>query len=72
MYKTLTFLGISVLSLVVIGFIVLASAGENNSLRLTHNATQYLFLTRQGIWIGVSFCLRRRSSTTIDGVNGRG
>ena len=56
MYKTLTFLGISVLSLVVIGFIVLASAGENNSLRLTHNATQYLFLTRQGIWIGVSFC----------------
>ena len=53
MYKTLTFLGISVLSLVVIGFIVLASAGEQNGWRLYHNSS--FFFTRQAIWLGVSF-----------------
>lgn len=53
MYKTLTFLGIAVLSLVVIGFIVLASAGEQNGWRLYHDSS--FFFTRQAIWLGVSF-----------------
>ena len=51
--KTLTFLGISVLSLVVIGFIVLASAGEQNGWRLYHDSS--FFFTRQAIWLGVAF-----------------
>ena len=52
MYKTLTFLGISVLSLVVIGFIVLASAGEQNGWRLYHDSS--FFFTRQATWLGVA------------------
>ncbi len=55
MYKTLRTLGIAVLSLVAVGLIVLASAGEYNSLRLTKGASGHMFLTRQGIWLGVSF-----------------
>ena len=53
MYKTLTFLGITILSLVVVGFVLLASAGEQNGLRLYNNA--YFFLTHQAVWLGVAF-----------------
>ncbi len=53
MYRTLTFLGITVLSLVVIGFVLLASAGEINGLRLYQNP--YFFITRQAMWLGVAF-----------------
>ena len=53
MYKTLNFLGIVVLSLVVAGIVVLASAGEQNGLRLYHDAS--FFLKRQAMWLGVSF-----------------
>ena len=55
MYRTLRTLGIAVLALVAVGFIVLASAGEYNSLKLTHNVSGRMFLTRQGIWLGISF-----------------
>ena len=53
MYKTLNFLGIVVLSLVVVGIVVLASAGEQNGLRLYHDASY--FLKRQAMWLGVAF-----------------
>ena len=53
MYKTLNFLGIAVLSLVVAGFIVLASAGEQNGWRLYHDSS--FFFWRQAIWLGVAF-----------------
>ena len=53
MYKTLNFLGIVVLSLVVVGFVVLASAGEQNGLRLYHDSS--FFLLRQAMWLGVAF-----------------
>ena len=53
MYKTLNFLGIVVLSLVVVGIVVLASAGEQNGLRLYHDAS--FFLERQAMWLGVAF-----------------
>lgn len=53
MYKTLNFLGIVVLSLVVVGIVVLASAGEQNGLRLYHDAS--FFLKRQAMWLGVAF-----------------
>ena len=53
MFKTLTFLGIAVLSLVVAGFVVLASAGEMNGWRLYGDSS--FFFWRQAIWLGVSF-----------------
>ncbi|MBQ6340105.1 MAG: cell division protein FtsW [Kiritimatiellae bacterium] len=53
MYKTLNFLGIVVLSLVVVGIVVLASAGEQNGLRLYQDAS--FFLKRQAMWLGVAF-----------------
>ena len=55
MFKTLTILGLVVLLLVVAGFIVLASAGEMNGLRLHGNSS--FFFWRQAIWLGVAFLL---------------
>ena len=52
MYRTLTSLGIVVLSLVAVGFILLASAGEMNGLRLYKDA--YFFVKRQAVWLGVA------------------
>lgn len=56
MYKVLWLLGISVLALLAVGLVVLASAGGVNGLRLYGDFNH--FLTRQGIWFLVSvFCL---------------
>ena len=55
MYRTLNFLGIVVLSLVAAGFVVLASAGEQNGLRLYGNVS--FFFWRQAMWLGVAFLL---------------
>ena len=52
MYKVLWLLGISVLALLVVGLLVLASAGGVNGMRIYGNP--YHFLTRQGIWLVVS------------------
>jgi len=52
-FRTLTLLGITVLSLVVVGFILLASAGEINGLRIYQNP--YFFVTHQALWLGVAF-----------------
>lgn len=53
MNRTLSLLGLVVLSLVAVGLVVLASASEMNGLRLYHNA--YHFLSNQALWLGVSF-----------------
>lgn len=55
MFKTLTILGLVVLLLVVAGFIVLASAGEMNGLRL-HGDSSYYFW-RQAKWFGGALLL---------------
>ena len=53
MYRTLRVLGITVLSLVVIGLVLLASASEENGLRLYNSP--YGFVMRQAIWLAVAF-----------------
>ena len=53
MYRTLRVLGITVLSLVVIGLVLLASASEENGIRLYESP--YGFVMRQAIWLAVAF-----------------
>ena len=56
MYRVLWLLGISVLALLAAGFIVLASAGGVNGIRLYNDANH--FLVRQAFWLAVSLpCL---------------
>ena len=56
MYRVLWLLGISVLALLAAGFIVLASAGGVNGIRLYNDANH--FLVRQALWLLVSLpCL---------------
>ena len=56
MYRVLWLLGISVLALLAAGFIVLASAGGGNGIRLYNDANH--FLVRQAFWLVVSLpCL---------------
>ncbi len=49
MYRVLTFLGLSVLALLSIGVLVLASAGSENGIRFYGNP--YHFVTRQAVWL---------------------
>lgn len=49
MQRTLNLLGISVLALLAVGFVVLASACEANGIRLYNNA--YHFVIHQAIWL---------------------
>jgi len=51
-YRVLWALGISVLVLLLAGFIVLASAGGENGMRIFGN--EHHFLIRQAIWLGIS------------------
>ena len=56
MHRVLWLLGISVLALLAAGFIVLASAGGGNGMRLYGDANH--FLVRQAFWLAVSLpCL---------------
>ena len=55
MYRVLWALGISVLVLLLAGFVVLASAGGENGVRFYKN--EYYFLGRQAIWLAVSLPL---------------
>lgn len=54
MHRVLSVLGISVLALLVIGVLVLASAGGVNGMRLYGNP--YHFLSKQAVWMGVALC----------------
>ena len=55
MYRVLWALGISVLVLLLAGFVVLASAGGENGVRFYKS--EYYFLGRQAIWLAVSLPL---------------
>lgn len=54
MHRVLSVLGISVLALLVIGVLVLASAGGVNGMRLFGNS--YHFLSKQSVWMVVALC----------------
>lgn len=57
MNRVVTVLCTVVLALVVIGFVLLASASELNSLRFTRSSgeTPYYFLIRQAVWLCIAF-----------------
>ena len=52
MRKTLTLLGLTVLALLGVGFVLLASAGEETGRNLHHSATY--FVTHQAMWLCVA------------------
>ena len=51
MYRVLWLLGVSVLALLAVGVLVLASAGSENGLEIYHNS--YHFVTRQCVFLAV-------------------
>jgi len=53
-YRVLSLLGISVLTLLAIGFVTLASAGSGNGVRLYGEGHEAYFVIHQAVWFGLS------------------